>query len=73
MKIFGTDTMKIKIVRNNTRKQDIICQSLGDSGVDYLYELEFNKRDWSNNDDIEVLVDNMDMEIGSDITIVLEH
>lgn len=73
MKIFGKDTMKMKIVRNNTRKEDIICQSLGDSGVDYLYELEFNKRDWSNDDNIEVLIDNIDIEIGGDLSMYLQH
>ena len=36
MRIFGTDYMKLKIVRNNTRKETIICQSLTDSSVDYV-------------------------------------
>ncbi|QWM89975.1 hypothetical protein M1M52_gp39 [uncultured phage cr54_1] len=72
MRIFGTDYMKLKIVRNNTRKETIICQSLTDSSVDYVYESEFNKRKWSLNDDIEVLVDNRDIEIGGDLSLSLQ-
>lgn len=73
MKIFGKDLMKMKIVRNNTRKEDIICQSLTDSSVDYLYEVEFNKREWNNKDDIEILVNNIDIEIGGDLSMYLQH
>lgn len=73
MKIFGKDYMKLKIVRNHTRKEDIICQSLTDSSVDYLYELEFNKRNWNKEDNIEILVNNVDIEIAADLSMFLQH
>jgi hypothetical protein len=73
MKIYKGDYMKLKIVRNHTRREDIICQSITDSSVDYLYELEFTKRKWTNKDDIEVLANNIDIEIGGDLTVCMQY
>lgn len=73
MKIFGKDYMRLKIVRNHTRKEDIICQSLDNSSVDYLYEIEFSKRNWNKEDNIEILANNIEIEIGGDLTMFLQH
>lgn len=65
--------MKLRVVRNHTLKSDIICMSLDDTSIEYVYAREFEEKKWSNKHDIQVLINDIDVEIGGDLSIYLEH
>lgn len=67
MKIFPTDFMKTMVIINHTKDKALILQSICESSIDFLYNLELEERGWQN-DNIEVMF-KLDTEIGGELSI----
>ncbi len=70
MKLFPTDFMKTMVVVNHTKNKVLVLQSICDSSIEFLYNLELEERGWKN-DNIERIM-KIDNEIGGELAITMD-
>lgn len=63
--------MVIKVVRNYTQGNTLVCISVTENSVNYLYKVNFRERGWKESDDIQVLIDNFETDGSDEATIFL--